>query len=74
MAILAAVSESATAVAPTLEEVLDDLSVGVGGIYDIAGQGFNFVIGNPLGIVMCSLSFAGAGIGLVGRAFKTARK
>lgn len=60
--------------ATQLSTLIADLTTAVSGIFGMAGDGFDFVVGNPLGILMVGLSFAGASIGLVGRAFKTARR
>lgn len=60
--------------AATVESIIATLTTGVKGIYSIAGEGFNFIVDNPLCILMVALSFAGAGLGFVGRAFKTARR
>ena len=54
--------------------ILQQITEGVKGIYGLASEGFNFIANNPLCVLMCCLSFAGAGLGLVGRAFKTARR
>lgn len=55
-------------------DIVTRLSSGVVGVYGMASKGFNFISGNDMCLVMVGLSFAGAGIGLVGRAFKTSRK
>lgn len=70
--VVAAASEGATTVG--VSDVISDLTTAVTGIYNIAGAGFNFIAGNGLCMVMVGLSFAGAGLGLVGRAFKTSRR
>lgn len=54
--------------------IITNLTEGVKGVYGLAGEGFNFIANNPLCMIMVSLSFAGAGLGLVGRAFKTSRR
>lgn len=54
--------------------IIGDLTTAVTGIYTMAGEGFNFIASNPLCMLMVGLSFAGAGLGLVGRAFKTSRR
>lgn len=58
----------------SMSDIISNLTTAVTGIYNIAGQGFNFIAGNALCMVMVGLSFAGAGLGLVGRAFKTSRR
>lgn len=58
----------------TMAGIIGDLTTAVEGIYNIAGAGFDFIAGNPLCLLMVGLSFAGAGLGLVGRAFKTSRR
>ena len=58
----------------TMAGIIGDLTTAVEGIYNIAGAGFGFIAGNPLFLLMVGLSFAGAGLGLVGRAFKTSRR
>lgn len=58
----------------TITSLTDNISSGVQGVFKIAGHGFNFIVENPLCMLMVCLSFAGAGLGFVGRAFKTARK
>lgn len=70
--VAAAASEGAATVG--MSDVISDLTTAVTGIYNIAGAGFNFIAGNALCMVMVGLSFAGAGLGLVGRAFKTSRR
>lgn len=57
-----------------MEEIIGKLTTAVGGIYDISSKGFNFIAGNDICLLMVGLSFAGAGLGLVGRAFKTSRR
>lgn len=54
--------------------IINNLTEGVRGVYGLAAEGFNFIANNPLCMVMVGLSFAGAGLGLVGRAFKTSRR
>lgn len=54
--------------------IIANLTEGVKGVYGVAAEGFNFIANNPLCMVMVALSFAGAGLGLVGRAFKTSRR
>lgn len=54
--------------------VITNLTEGVKGVYGLAAEGFKFIADNPLCMVMVALSFAGAGLGLVGRAFKTSRR
>ncbi len=58
----------------SMENILSNLTTAVKGIYGIAGAGFDFIANNALCLVMVGLSFAGAGLGLVGRAFKTSRR
>lgn len=58
----------------SMSDIISGLTTAVGGVYDIAAKGFNFIAGNPLCLLMVALSFAGAGLGLVGRAFKTSRR
>lgn len=58
----------------TIDSIITTLTTGVKGIYNVAGAGFDFIAGNPLCMLMVALSFAGAGLGLVGRAFKTSRR
>lgn len=58
----------------TMAGVIGDLTTAVEGIYNLADLGFNFIAGNALCLLMVGLSFAGAGLGLVGRAFKTSRR
>ncbi len=58
----------------TMDGIITSLTTAVKGIYGVAGEGFNFIANNPLCMVMVGLSFAGAGLGLVGRAFKTSRR
>ena len=70
--VAAAASEGSATVG--MSDVISDLTTAVTGIYNIAGAGFNFIAGNALCMVMVGLSFAGAGLGLVGRAFKTSRR
>lgn len=60
--------------ATSLDGIITSLTTAVQGIYGVAAEGFNFIAGNPLCMVMVGLSFAGAGLGLVGRAFKTSRR
>lgn len=57
-----------------MDEIISSITTAVKGIYGLAGEGFNFIATNPLCMVMVGLSFAGAGLGLVGRAFKTSRR
>lgn len=57
-----------------LTNLINGIKDGVKGIYGIASEGFNFIANNPLCVLMVSLAFAGAGLGLVARAFKTARR
>lgn len=57
-----------------LTNLIGSIKDGVKGIYGLAAEGFNFIVNNPLCLLMVCLSFAGAGLGLVGRAFKTARR
>lgn len=57
----------------TLAEIITEVKTGVSGVLSIAAEGFNFIVGNPLCMFMLSLSFAGAALGFVKRAFKTSR-
>lgn len=57
-----------------MEELLTKLGSAVEGIYGFASKGFTFIANNDLCVIMVGLSFAGAGLGLVGRAFKTSRR
>lgn len=57
-----------------MDELITNITTAVKGIYGIAGAGFDFIVVNPLCLLMVGLSFAGAGLGLVGRAFKTSRR
>lgn len=57
----------------TLTEIVTEVKTGVSGVLDIAGEGFEFIVNNPLCMFMLSLSFAGAALGFVKRAFKTSR-
>ena len=58
----------------SIDSIITTLTTGVKGIYSVASSGFEFIAGNPLCMLMVALSFAGAGLGLVGRAFKTSRR
>lgn len=60
--------------ATTMDGLITNLTTAVKGIYGIAGAGFDFIANNVLCLLMVGLSFAGAGLGLVGRAFKTSRR
>lgn len=60
--------------ATSMEVLIDNLTTAAKGIYGIAGAGFDFIANNVLCLLMVGLSFAGAGLGLVGRAFKTSRR
>ncbi len=66
--------EEALPTSSTMDGIITNLTTAVKGVYGIAGEGFNFIANNPLCLVMVGLSFAGAGLGLVGRAFKTSRR
>lgn len=57
-----------------MDDIITSITTAVRGIYGLAVEGFNFIANNPLCMVMVGLSFAGAGLGLVGRAFKTSRR
>lgn len=57
-----------------MDGIISTLTSGVTGIFNLAGQGFDFITGNDLCMLMVGLSFAGAALGLVGRAFKVSRK
>lgn len=57
----------------TLAEIITEVKMGVSGVLEIAGEGFEFIVHNPLCLFMLSLSFAGAALGFVKRAFKTSR-
>lgn len=57
----------------TLAEIITEVKTGVSGVLEIAGEGFEFIVHNPLCLFMLSLSFAGAALGFVKRAFKTSR-
>lgn len=58
----------------SMDTLITNITTAVKGIYGIAGAGFDFIAGNALCLLMVGLSFAGAGLGLVGRAFKTSRR
>lgn len=78
MSVLLTLAESAETALPgggsTMDGIISSITTAVKGIYGLAGEGFNFIATNPLCMVMVGLSFAGAGLGLVGRAFKTSRR
>lgn len=57
-----------------MESIIKTLTTGVKGVFDIAGQGFQFITANDLCMFMVSISFAGMALGFVKRAFRTARK
>ena len=57
-----------------MDGIITSITTAVRGIYGIAAEGFNFIADNPLCMVMVGLYFAGAGLGLVGRAVKTSRR
>lgn len=58
----------------TVSSALTELTTAVGGIFSLAGEGFNFITNNGLCMIMVGLSFAGAALGLVGRAFRVSRR
>lgn len=55
-------------------EIVDTVSTGVGGVFEMASAGFGFLTDNALCMFMIAVSFAGVGIGFIGRAFKTSRR
>lgn len=57
-----------------MEAIITTLTQGVTGVFSIAGQAFDFITGNDLCMFMVAISFAGASLGFVKRAFRTARK
>lgn len=57
-----------------MDVIIGKITTAVGGIYGMASEGFNFIANNDMCLLMVGLSFAGAGLGLVGRAFKTSRR
>lgn len=57
-----------------LKGIISDVSTGVGGVFSMSKSGFDFITGNDLCMFMVAISFAGVGLGLIGRAFKTSRK
>lgn len=54
--------------------IISDVGTGVKGVFDMSQAGFNFITGNLICMLMVSVTLAGVGIGLIARAFKTARK
>lgn len=54
--------------------IISDVGTGVKGVFDMSQSGFNFITGNLICMLMVSVTLAGVGIGLIARAFKTARK
>lgn len=54
--------------------IIGDVSTGVGGVFSMSKSGFDFITGNDICMFMVAISFAGVGLGLIGRAFKTSRK
>lgn len=67
-------SESPAPGGADLGEIITDVSTGVGGVFSMSKSGFDFLTGNDLCMFMIAISFAGVGLGLIGRAFKTSRK
>lgn len=57
-----------------MDAIITTLTTGVGGVFKIAGQGFDFITSNDLCMFMVAISFAGVALGFVKRAFRTARK
>lgn len=54
--------------------IIGNISTGVGGVFSMSKSGFDFITGNDICMFMVAISFAGVGLGLIGRAFKTSRK
>lgn len=57
-----------------ISDIVSDVGTGVKGVFDMSQAGFNFITGNLICMLMVSVTLAGVGIGLIARAFKTARK
>lgn len=54
--------------------IVNTVSTGVKGVFDMASEAFQFLTSNDLCMFMFSITFAGIAIAFVGRSFKTARK
>ena len=57
-----------------MDGIITSITTAVRGIYGRAAEGFSVIANNPWCMVMVGLSCAGAGLGRVGRAFKTSRR
>lgn len=71
---IATVEATGVADASSVSDLVSSITPAVKGVYDIAALGFAFIAGNALCLLMVGISLAGAGLGLVGRAFKTSRR
>lgn len=72
--VLTAEAVASTVTVTPVEVDFAEIASNVGNIFQIATSGFNFIVENPLCMFMVAISFAGVALGLVKRAFKTARK
>lgn len=69
---LSVVSDAASTV--DLTTILDNVKQAVGGIFDLAGSGFSFLVSNPLCFLMIGSGFAFTAFGLVRRALRVAKR
>ncbi len=57
----------------SMSAIIDTIKSGIGGVFEIAGQAFDFLIDNPLCALMLVTGFAYTGLSLVKRGLRIAK-
>lgn len=60
--------------AVTLDTIISNVTTAVGGVFNLASEGFNFLLSNPLCFLMIGSGFAFTAFGLVRRALRVAKR
>lgn len=76
---LLALSEGATSsvtvpASSDISSIIDVVTVGVSGVFSMAGSAFNFLFSNPLCAFMMCVGFAGVALGFVRRALRVSKR